>query len=271
MKYSVTHIINNTIAQFVITAFLSLSGGCATIGGDATQVQSDQELKARRAIIVNHLNAGQPNRAINELRPLMIDQPDNADLLSLHGLSLLALSKPADAIAPLKKAYKLSPNATTALNLSSAYIETQKFKEATQVLLKLRQDSPMFRKYPFPERVHHNLGLSLEKQSKNKLAETQYKLAIKANPSFYLSLMQLGILYRKTQRSQLAVTQFNLAKDSCPNCFEPIEGLALAYRDLKKTQSANRGLEQYVQRRDVDEVSRKRAMALMQDFTTSRE
>jgi Tfp pilus assembly protein PilF len=258
-----SNIIRMMFAQFIMWINLLVVSSCTT-----TSEGPDQEkLAVQRAIVVNYLNRGLANRAIVELRPLLLQYPENPDLLSLQGLAQLALNNPEDATTALRRAYGIRPNLTTGLNLSSAYIESGKFREAVQLLSTLKKDKNELARYTYPERVHHNLGLALEKQKKNSAAEKHYRAALKQNPTFYLSLMQLAGLQSRAGKADDAVALYQRAQQVCTSCLDPVEGMAFAYLKKNQTAQARKTLDAFLRRKDVDPDSRQRGELLMRKLS----
>ncbi len=69
------------------------------------------------------------------LKPILIDEPDNAVALEDDALALLELNQPSDAIAAVRLAQRVSPADTSVWNLlSCAYIESGVFDQAADLL-----------------------------------------------------------------------------------------------------------------------------------------
>jgi Tfp pilus assembly protein PilF len=254
-------IIRRSQIQFLLLLSVALIG-CVTSGSDPDA----ERLSTQRAIVVNYLNRGLPLRALHELRAMLVQYPDNADLLGLNGLAHLALSNPEDATASLKRAYDLKPSLTTGLNLSSAYLESGKFREAMQLLFAVRKNREEMASYSYPERVHHNLGLALERQKKPKTAEKYYRAALKQNPNFYLSLMQLAGIQSRDGKSKSAIELYRRAQQSCSSCYDPVEAQAISFIKLNQPAFGRKLVEGYLRRKDIDSESRQRGEILLRRF-----
>ena len=72
------------------------------------------------------MDEGNPEQALQTLRPILLKFPDNAPLLNMIGLTYLAMSRPTQAKLYFKKAYKKDKKPAYALNLSSALIIDRK-------------------------------------------------------------------------------------------------------------------------------------------------
>src|SRR3954469_16375759 len=72
---------------------------------------SDTSLPARYAHAIATYRHGDLNSALAQIDGLILQQPTNAYFYELRGQALLERGKPADAVAPLRKAVQLSNNA----------------------------------------------------------------------------------------------------------------------------------------------------------------
>jgi len=100
--------------------------------------ESDQSVPAHYARAYAYHLGGYPEKALAEADSLLATNPDDAYFLELKGQILLESGRPADAIAPLREATRISGDAPLiASMLGHALISTEKpenFSEAKQVL-----------------------------------------------------------------------------------------------------------------------------------------
>ncbi|HUG45596.1 MAG TPA: M48 family metalloprotease [Sphingomicrobium sp.] len=100
--------------------------------------ESDQSVPAHYARAYAYHLGGYPNKALAEAEALLAIDPEDPFFLELKGQILLESGRPADAIAPLRKATFLADNTPLiASMLGHALISTEKpanFEEAKQVL-----------------------------------------------------------------------------------------------------------------------------------------
>ena len=242
------------LVTFIIPLF-----GCQTIHKNDKEAKKQEEiLSSQKSLIVNYLNKGVPNLALKELRRLIVHHPKDPDFLNLMGLTQLSLEQANKAALYFKKSFKMRPRTSVALNLSSAYIESEKFGSAIKLLTRVK-DSKISQGYQYPERIYHNIALAAERSENFQLAEKNYVIALSENPSYYLSLMRLGQLYEKQRRPLEAQRTFSKAKASCPKCFDPVNALAMGFIARGKHKSAFIALKQYTKRREVSNENRKKA------------
>ncbi len=103
-----------------------------------TYPESDKSIPARYARAYAWHKAAYPQKAMEETKALVASAPDDPYFLELDGQILLESGKPAEAIAPLRKAVQLTNNQPLiAASLGHALIATEdkaNLAEATQVL-----------------------------------------------------------------------------------------------------------------------------------------
>lgn len=180
-------------------------------------------LATKMSLIKRYLDKGQPSVAWDHVRKIYQEHPDHPDVLNLVGLTHLALNNEHKAAQVFKKAYKLKPKASYGLNLSSAYISIGSLKKARKLIVRLLKTS---KNYKFRERLWHNLALTYEKDNQLGKANKYYQKAIKINPNFLLSLLNLGRLYKISNKDARAMKYYRKAAQVCTQCFEPVNELA---------------------------------------------
>ena len=203
-----------------------------------------------------------PHLALKELRGLIRKKPKEADLLNLMGLTQLSLNNSKVAVKYFNRSYKASPSISVALNLSSSYINLEKYSKAIK-LLKTIKRSPMYENYKYPERINHNLGLAYEKKKKNDVALKYYKDALKYNPVYYLTLMRIAELYRRTGKVKTSMKYFYKAKSSCGICYDPVKAISHNYVAMGKGSKAIPIIQKFLKTKDLSPLNRKRASRLL--------
>jgi len=149
----------------------------------------------------------------------------------------------------------------TGVNLSSAYIETDRFKDAEKILsqfIKQRKNLS----YDHPERIYHNYGLLAEKTNRSVLAESMFKKAVEENPMFYMSHMQLVRIYRDKRKPSLLQKQLEAARFACPICYEPMADLVELHNQKGDILTARQLIQDYKLTEGVAQADRKRLLIL---------
>lgn len=252
----------NHLKVLAMTTSLTLGGfSCQTIGHE-TDHQEKAVLESQKALIRNALDSGKPDAALKSLRDLLAVRPEDDGLQNLMGLAQLALGNHQRAVRHLRLAYEINPEIAIGLNLSSALIEAGDLKAAEALLLKFKQTATKT-KYPFPERIAHNMGYVALKAKKLTKAEEWYRAALVENPTYFPSILELGRLYESTRKVSKAISSYRQALDYCSSCIEPVEALVRLYVAQGQNQEALTTLTQYLRNDSVQEADRKRASTLL--------
>lgn len=258
--------------KFCVTAVLSLilvCFGCQTMKDSPDGQMADDgqtEISVARAF----LEGGRPDKAMYELKPLLEKQPHNKNAQTLMGLVQMALKNPSKAIEHLKIAWNLEPSAQNALNLSSAYLQSNKLEAAQNIIVKglaLKETPP----YGHKERFYHNLGLIAQLKKKNRVAEKAFRRALEENPTFYLSRQQLARQLGKEGKKVAAKEQWELARIACPSCLEPTENLARYYQSKGDLRTAMVLITDYKKIEGIDPSEAKRALELEAELAAKRD
>lgn len=97
---------------------------------------------ARVALASVALAAGDDAEAQQTARALQADYPERDLGYRIEGMVMLEAGKPAEAVAPLKKALALQPNAQIARQLADAYVRSGKQGEAISMLEQWIAETP---------------------------------------------------------------------------------------------------------------------------------
>jgi Tfp pilus assembly protein PilF len=226
------------IYSLLVTLSLILSiSGCQT-QSDAHEKSSPDTASTGLSVAMAFLEGGQPDKAMFELRSILESEPNNALAHNLMGLAQLALRNPKKAATHLEKAWTLERTSPHALNLSSAYIESNRLNDALKTItagLSLKESKP----YKNKERFYHNLGLIAEKKGSLVAAEKSYRKALEENPTFYLSRSKLAQILEERKKYEQAKTEWEAARSACPGCFEPVEHLVNYYEKKGDIKTAH--------------------------------
>ncbi len=247
----------------ISSLFILSTSACQTLKNQSDERSQEGELlSTQKNVIINYINQGMPNLALRDLRILSTQYPKDPDFKNLLGLTYLALQNPSVALTYFEDSYKLAPRPSVALNLSSAYIETKQYEKSIKVLKGLK-DSNEGKQYPYPERIYHNIGFAAERMSKPKMAEKYYKLALRDNPFYYLSLMRLGQLYESAQQHDLALDSYQKSHQACLKCYDPIRAIVAYAMKSQETSKATSLIQEYLSNKELDPSERAKAKKLL--------
>lgn len=257
-----------TVTYYTLFSVILTLTACQT-SNPTTENRSNQagkdEVSTSLSVATSFLDAGRPDKAMQELNDVLRAHPTDTDALNLMGITQLALANPRRAVIHLEKAWKLQAASAIGVNLSSAYIELNRYKEAEKLLKTLiaRKDKPL---YEHRERLFHNYGLVLEKTNRLVAAEKQYRNATEENPTFHLSRLQLARIYQEQKKPQLAVKELDAARFACPQCFDPTAALVKIYADRGDITKARLMLRDYRRVEGIAAFDRTRALALEKEI-----
>lgn len=260
-------ILMNSIYYTLFSVILTISA-CQTSNPNS-ESRSDQagkdEISTSLSVATSFLDAGRPDKAMMELNGVLQRHPNDTDALNLMGITQLALANPRRAVIHLEKAWKIKNSSPIGVNLSSAYLELKRYKDAEKLLKMLiaRKETP---RYEHRERFFHNYGLVLEKTNRLVAAERQYRNATEENPTFHLSRLQLARLYQEQKKPQLAIKELDAARFACPQCFDPTAALVKIYAERGEVTKARLMIRDYRLTEGLAAFDRTRALALEKEI-----
>jgi len=243
-----------------------LAFACQTSGDHDPRSKDAQVLDSQKAIVRNALDTGRPEAALETMRQMLRDHPDDASLQNLMGLTQLSLKNSSRAIKHFQIAYKLDRQVGTGLNLSSALIENGDIDRATRLLGQLTKQADKD-KYPYKERIYNNLGYAFVRQNRLVKAEEWYHQALDENPTFFPAHLELARLYERTKRPAMAMKAYRRSIDFCIVCYEPVQALATLLIRGGKPEEARRVLTQFEKVEGITPEDRTRASQLLSKVT----
>ena len=123
------------------------------------------------------LQAGDPDAAEAKCREALADAPGDVDLLTLHGVALLACRRAREAVEPLLKAVERAPRFPIAReNMGQAMLQTGRLEEAVFHLKEAARLDPR------SESVRLKLGHALALQGSGKEADRAFEEAFSLAP-----------------------------------------------------------------------------------------
>jgi len=252
-------------AAFILVPVLA---SCQTGSKPDSAAKEAAFLETQKSIVRNALDNGKPETALENLRTLIRQFPDDSGLRNLMGITQLTLKNSQRAIREFQAAYKMDKEIATGLNLSSALISAGDNDRAIRLLTQLIKQAED-NNYPYKERLYHNLGYSYAKVRNNAKAEQWYKQALDENPAFFLSQLELARLYEKSNRPTMAIAAYRKSIDRCLVCIEPVEALASLYVQAGRFAEARQTVIQFEKVEGVSAQDRTRAQELLKRVTLS--
>lgn len=252
-----------------LVALFSLALGsisCQSTNELDSRVAVHESLKVRLQSVQVKLDRGKAFEASMLLEGILKSYPDHVRVLTMQGLTDVALKNNLRAIQMFERAYEIYPSAEQALNMSSAYIATKDFKTANSWLekaLRHHEEEP----YRKVERIHHNLGYIAQTLGNAKKAEYHYKRALFHSPSYLLSIKQLARLYESTGQPSKALEIYERFHILCQACYLPISKLTRAYIKQGKTSKATQLLNKFLDNKIALKEDKTRASKLLRKLS----
>jgi tetratricopeptide (TPR) repeat protein len=145
--------------------------------------------------------------------------PRHAGALQLHGMTLLALDRHKDAIAPLEQAVRLNPSAPPETYLAAALRGTGRTDEATTLLRRAIKRTPPF------AHAYFELGTLLHAERKLDEAEAVLRRGLGIAPGVPAFLLALGNVLLDRGDHENAKPVFERALATAPNLPPALESL----------------------------------------------
>lgn len=249
---------HSLLVSWILLISFALAG-CHTLAEQEADDQRKQKLlETELALVTEHINKGQFALALNSVKRLTREYPKENEVLTMTGMTYLALGNPATAEKYFRITHQKQNSAQSALNLSSALLSQGKYHPARKVLFPFLKDHS----YPHLERILHNYALVFEKMEKKTKAITFYKKALEENPAYYLSSLRLGQIYKEQGQLQLSANQYEKALKYCSICYEAVERLVPHYLDEQKPHLAVETLKRFIANKNAqpNEVTRARRL-----------
>ncbi|HEV2494681.1 MAG TPA: tetratricopeptide repeat protein [Terriglobia bacterium] len=187
----------------------------AGMSSAAHGVQAHDVLDRQFQSAVEHYNSGRYQDAARELETLVKSQPASFDVQELLGLVYSAQGKEQAARPHFEKAVQLKPDSGAA---------------------------------------RANLAVNLSKLGENGPAELQFKRAVALEPHNYEANHDFGEFYVRAGNLRAAIPYLEEAERQDPSAYENGYDLALAYEQTNQMKSAQRLIQQMLERKDTAEL-----------------
>jgi tetratricopeptide (TPR) repeat protein len=204
--------------------------------------KNNEEIKAKLIdtkikLIQAKLDKGKALEAQFEAEPLVKKFPNNSKVLTIMGFTDLALKNTMRGLVNLNKAYKLDRTPSSALNLSSAYIEAKNYGKAMAII---DEGIAIAKKTAYRNivRLHHNKGLIYEQRGLTTQAIATYKQGLYHSPGYVLTLDKLAKIYENQGKHEQAKILYKRFHYACNACYTPVRKLAkYALKNRKFTEA----------------------------------
>jgi tetratricopeptide (TPR) repeat protein len=181
-------------------------------------------------------------QAAKVCRQILTARPGNGDAHNILGVSLAALGKPEEAIAELRRAVKLNPQAPSYhANLGEVLRQNKRLDEAEQSL------EAAVRLDPKNAQSLNNLGIIRYEQRKYVDAAKIYREALAVRPTMAEALNNLGNALRMTGDLDGAIEAYQEALTQRANYAEAYNNLGTLLQQDKRPEEAEHALRKAIQ------------------------
>jgi len=197
-------------------AFIMVIAGCAGTGTN-TAKQPDYSARQLQNMGENYLSGGDTANALQYLTQAEQKSPNDPVIQYDLGLAYDQRELPDKALAHFEKALKIKPDYPEALNaIGSIYAKRGQIEPARQAFQKA-MDNPF---YKTPQMAAYNIGRLYEKKDDLEKALTNYQLAVKFDPQFWMAWLRMGHIQEQLSRTDEARHSYGNAVKATPELAE---------------------------------------------------
>ena len=191
--------------------------------------------------IIALFSSGQAQEALDSVRALIKDYPNEPVPYNISGACYAALGQLDEAVKNYKKSLAIKPDyAEVHNNLGNALIRLGKFNSAVNSLEKALAIKPDF------VDAHYNLGLTLQELSQLDDAVKCYEKALAIKPDFAEAHNNLGIALKELSQLDDAVNSYEKAIAIKPDFAEAHNNLGIALKELSQLDDAVKSYEKAI-------------------------
>ena len=227
-------------------------------------------------LIISLFSNGKAQEAIDELKPLIDNNPNDAVLFNIRGacnaqlgepiiaikdyekaieidsnyseahnnlgITYHGLAEPEKALANFEKAFSLKPDKIEVIDVMMSILnEINDPNTSIEYYLKIIKSSPEI------FIVHFNLGTAYQELDQTDEAIDSYTQAIKLNPEFADAYLNLGIIFENSGKLNDALQYLKKANEIEPDNLSASFNLGLILRDTGQTDEAIKSFERVIQ------------------------
>jgi len=194
--------------------------------------------------VIDLYSNGQVSEALDAIKPLFNDYPNESLLFNIRGACYAALGQLEDAVVNYEEALAIKPDySDVSYNLGNVLRDLGRLEEAVKSYQNAITIEPLYHAAQF------NLGVTLQELGHLNDAAEQYEQAIKINPDNLEARINLGYVYQTLGQLDEAIEQYVIILAIDSENVEVLNNLGIIYRELGRVDEA---ISYYKNALDVD-------------------
>ncbi|HKY32304.1 MAG TPA: tetratricopeptide repeat protein [Candidatus Polarisedimenticolia bacterium] len=195
-------------------------------GAQAASAKVDKKVTSQLKLAHNLYEARRLAEALGTVDKIIDEEPRYAQARLLRGMVYYEMGKMPEALREFDKTLDLEKGYTDArIYRGSVLMNLDRTEEALGEFEKALQDLT----YPWPERIHGNIGMLRRRMGQPDAAIASLQKAVRANPSYAKGYFELGVTYESLGRHVEALKAYQdalVGMDAVPQLHLKL-GLAL--------------------------------------------
>ena len=198
--------------------------------------------KKQLDLIISLFSNGKVQEALDQLDPLIKDNPNDAVLFNIKGACYAQIGEPIMAMKQYEKAVQIDPNYSEAYsNLGITLEELDELEKALESFEKA------FSLKPEKIETANTISTILQEINDPNLSINYYKKIIESSPKLYLVHFNLAIAYQELNFIDEAINSYKKALNLHPEFLDAYLNLGDIYEDSNQLEDSLMSLERAVE------------------------
>ena len=198
--------------------------------------------KKQLDLIISLFSNGKVQEALDQLDPLIKDNPNDAVLLNISGACYAQIGEPIMAMKHYEKAIEIDPNYPEAHN--NLGITLQELGEVDKALVSFEKAFSLK-----PEKIEtaNTISTILQEINDPNLSINYYKKIIESSPKLYLVHFNLGIAYQKLNFIDEAINSYKDVLELEPEFTDAYLNLGIIFDETGQLDESLKNLERAIE------------------------
>ena len=198
--------------------------------------------KKQLDLIISLFSNGKVQEALDQLDPLIKDNPNDAVLFNIKGACYAQIGEPIMAMKQYEKAVQIDPNYSEAHN--NLGITLQELGEVDKALVNFEKAFSLK-----PEKIEtaNTISTILQEINDPNLSINYYKKIIESSPKLYLVHFNLGIAYQKLNFIDEAINSYKDVLELEPEFTDAYLNLGIIFDETGQLDESLKNLERAIE------------------------